>query len=276
MLDVAVVTVNYKMRDKVVVMLRSLVRDLAGGSLRVQLIVVDNASGDGVAEVINHEFRNDSFRPIVIAAPKNVGFGRGNNIAIRRFEARYYFMANSDLLFLPEQLQAIERLYKFMERRLDIGIVAPRLELPDGNTQPSCMRFPGLFDQPLYRLGFHQRYPWAKRSVEHLHMSDFDHTRTQPIDWATGAALFIRGSWLREIGGFDERYFMYFEDCDLCRTFWSRGWPVYYKGDVMIRHGHERASAKIPGLRAVVANPLTRVHLASWIRYTWKWRGKRI
>ena len=301
MFDIVTVTVNYKMRENALAMLRSLFRDIQGANLKVQPVVVDNGSGDGIKDALMKEFfvsvissetrnltssatqgvgslgepRDDMKRHVVfIDAGGNVGFGRGNNLALKKFEAKYYFIANPDLVFLENQPRAIERLYQFMEDNPKIGIVAPRLMLMNGQIQSSCMRFPRFFDQPIYRLGLHKKYDWARRRVEYLHMKDFDHIKIQPIDWATGAALFVRGSMLREVRFFDERYFMYFEDTDLCRKFWSHGWPVYFKGDIVIQHGHERASAKVPGLKSVLLNPLTRVHIISLIKYWLKWLGR--
>ncbi|MFH1430593.1 MAG: glycosyltransferase [Candidatus Uhrbacteria bacterium] len=274
-IDVAVVTVNYKMREQVLTMLRSLYRDTVGGSLRVQPVVVDNASDDGIVDAIAREFHGYDPEPIVIASPENIGFGCGSNIAFRAVAARYYLTANPDLVFLDEQRGTIAQLHTFLEAHLEIGILAPKLRLTNGQIQRSCMRFPAFLDHPAYRLDWHRRYRWAQKRVDRLHMENVDHAETRPIDWAVGAALFVRGSYLHEAGGFDERYFMYFEDCDFCRTFWSRGWPVYYKGDVVVDHGHERSSARIPGVRSLFVNPLTRTHLKSLVQYSWKWRGKR-
>ena len=312
MYDIVTVTVNFKMRDKIMEILRSLFRDIASGggqapALQVLPVIVDNASGDGIKEALEKEFevitpspqpsppkegegvygmsplpagegQGEGRKPRVsfINAGVNVGFGRGNNLGLKQFEAKYYFIANPDLVFLENQPGTIERLYQFMEEHPKVGMVAPQLRLTNGETQPSCLRFPRFLDQPIYRLGWHKKYDWARRRVEHLHMKDFDHRKTQPIDWATGAALFVRGAMLRKVGFFDERYFMYFEDTDLCRTFWSRGWPVYYKGDIIVQHGHERASARVPGFKSVLLNPLTRVHIKSLLKYWWKWRGKTI
>ncbi|MBI4135512.1 glycosyltransferase family 2 protein [Candidatus Uhrbacteria bacterium] len=279
MFDVVTVTVNFKMKDKILAMLRSLFRDIQGTNLKVQPVVVDNASGDGIEETLKKEFGD---RVVFLDAGGNIGFGKGNNLGLKKFEAKYYFIANPDLVFLENlpaqagQQRTLERLYQFMEEHQKVGMVAPRLQLPNGEIQPSCMRFPRFLDQPIHRLGLHKKYDWARKRVEHLHMKDFDHSKTAPIDWATGAALFVRGEWAKAVGFFDERYFMYFEDTDLCRTFWSRGWPVYYKGDVVIQHGHERASAKVPGLKSVLLNPLTRVHIKSLLQYAIKWRGQRV
>ncbi|MDO8505391.1 MAG: glycosyltransferase family 2 protein [bacterium] len=273
MYDIVTVTVNYKMKDKIVVMLRSLFRDIEGTNLKVQPVIVDNGSGDGIEETLKKEFGG---RVLFIDAEGNVGFGKGNNAALKKFDATYYFIANPDLVFFENQPRTIERLYQFMEAHKKVGIVAPQLILPSGQLQPSCMRFPKIFDPPMHRLGLHKKYDWARRRIDHMHMKDFDHTKTSPIDWATGASIFCRGSMLKEIGFFDERYFMYFEDTDLCRSFWSKGWPVYYKGDIAIQHGHQRASAKVPGIKSVLLNPLTRIHIKSLLQYSWKWRGQRI
>ena len=217
MYDIITVTVNYKMKDKILAMLRSLFRDVEGSNLKVQPVIVDNDRADGLEVALSKEFGP---RVIYLDAGGNVGFSHGNNMALKKFEAKYYFIANPDLVFLENQLRTVERLYELMEAHPKVGIVAPRLQLPNGETQPSCMRFPKFLDQPIHRLGLHKKYDWARHRVEHLHMKDFDHGKTQPIDWATGAALFVRGEWARQVEFFDERYFMYFEDTDLCRTFW--------------------------------------------------------
>lgn len=273
MYDILTVTVDFKMKEKILEMLRSLFHDLEGTSLRVQPVIVDNASGDGIGEALKKEFGD---RVIFIDAGANVGFAKGNNLAFRKFDAKYYFAVNPDLVFFEDQPNTLERLYRFMEEHPKVGIVAPKLMLRTGEIQPSCMRFPRFLDQPIHRLGLHKKYDWARKRVEHLHMKEFDHAKTGPVDWATGAALFVRGPWFKEVGFFDERYFMYFDDTDLCRTFWSHGWPVYYKGDIIVQHGHERASAKVSGLKSVLLNPLTRVHIKSLIQYAWKWRGQKL
>jgi GT2 family glycosyltransferase len=242
----------------------------------VQPVVVDNGSHDGIAAAIEREFRDVERPPVCIAAERNLGFGRGNNLALRTFDAAYYFIANPDLVFLEDQAGTIGRLHAFMESAPYVGLVAPRLQLPDGATQPSCMRFPGFFDHPMYRTGLHRRFRWARARVDRLHMTDVDHTATRPVDWVTGAAMFVRGHALRAAGYFDERYFLYCEDCDLCRSCWATAWPVYYKGDIVVQHGHARSSAAVPGLKSILVNPLTRVHIRSLVQYTTKWWGTRV
>ncbi|MDP3244580.1 MAG: glycosyltransferase family 2 protein [bacterium] len=268
MYDIVTVTVNYKMKDKVLAMLRSLFSDVEGSGLKIKAVVIDNASLDGLEQELAEKFPQVE----CVVNSRNLGFGAANNIALRKYESKYFFLVNPDIVF-PVGRKSCQKLYEFMEGQPKIGLVAPKLVLASGAVQLSCLRFPGFWDQPFYRLEFQKRYDWAKRKIDKLLMSDFNHDKVLPVDWATGAAIFIRFQALRQVGFFDERYFMYFEDCDLCRRFWEAGWPVYYKGDVALEHGYERASAKIPGVKSVFQNKLTRIHLNSLMKYWWKWRN---
>ena len=89
-----------------------------------------------------------------------------------------------------------------------------------------------------------------------------------------GSAMFARKEALGEVGLFDERFWMYYEDIDWCLRMWEAGWPVYYLHDIVIMHAHGRGSAKVPGvMKALLKNKLARVHLSSWLKFMWKWRG---
>jgi len=92
-----------------------------------------------------------------------------------------------------------------------------------------------------------------------------------------GSAMFVRNKAVKEVGLFDERYWMYAEDSDWCRRMWEMHWPVYYVHDIVVKHTHGRGSAKVPGIfKALLKNKLARVHLISWFKYMWKWRDKKI
>ncbi|MBI5023119.1 MAG: glycosyltransferase [Candidatus Magasanikbacteria bacterium] len=148
--------------------------------------------------------------------------------------------------------------------------------LPQEPLQYSCYRFPDFWI-PLYRRSSLGEFKKNRRKVARYLMNDFNHERNQPVDWIMGSAMFARASALEQTGLFDERYFMYFEDCDLCRRFWDANWPIYYIHDIKIKHRHGKGSAKVPGfLSSIMKNPLTRVHITSWLKYMWKWRFKTI
>lgn len=272
MYDIVATTVNYKMKEKILKMLSTFFADIEGLPLKIKFVAVDNASFDGLAEELAKKYPQVD----CLVNQRNLGFGEANNLVFSKYQAKYFFLINPDISFPPNQ-RLTENLYNFLEENQKIGLVAPRLILTESNTvQPSCLCFPSLLDPPFYRLGLHKRYLKIQKRVSKFLMEDFDHQSVLPVEWVTGAALFIRSKALKEVGFFDRRFFMYFEDCDLCRRFWKAGWPVYYKGDVFLYHQHERASAKIPGVKSIFKNHLTRVHLQSLIKYWWKWRGDKI
>lgn len=252
-------------------MFDSFFQDIQSTELKIQSVVIDNASMDDLEQSLVKKF--PQVRCFINS--KNLGFGTANNFALQKFEAKYYFLINPDIIF-PKDQKITKKLFEFMEKYPKIGLVSPKLLHENNEVQPSCLRFPGFWDHPLYRLGLNKKYQWAEKRVSALLMNKFDHSKVLPIDWATGAAFFIRGDALRQVGFFDERFFMYFEDCDLCRRFWENGLPVYYKGDAFLIHGHERASARIPGFRSIFQNKLTRVHLYSLMKYWFKWRSNKL
>ena len=266
--DVAIIIVNYKMKADIVKCLASLFPDFSGDSLNVRVTVVDNASGDGIDDFLKQNYPGVQ----CIVLPDNKGFGHANNAGIKATGAEYYFILNPDTRFLPGA-RTIRRLYNWMETHPKVGLIGPKLVYPDGSLQNSCFRFPAFW-QPLYsRTSFGTRSKGQGKRDKFL-MRDFDHHRTQPVDWIMGSAMFARGSAIKEVGFFDDRFFMYYEDSDWCRRFWDFGWPVYYVHDIVIEHAHRRGSAKVPGvLSALIKNKLARVHLASWLKYMWKWRG---
>ena len=162
-----------------------------------------------------------------------------------------------------------------MDEHPKIGCIGPKLLNTDGTLQYSCYRFDwqSILIKPLKQINFDKKYKWVKKFSDRLLMKDFDHNSTMPVDWVLGAAMVVRQEVIDQVGSFDERYFMYLEDSDWCRTMWNHGWSVYYVHDIIITHKYTRESAKIPGIiKALVKNKLARIHLKSWLQYVWKWR----
>lgn len=272
MKDINIVFVNYLMKDQLLCAIDSVLKDIADCPYDVQITVVDNSRNeDGIQEEISSRF------PSVfgIDPGENAGFGRGNTIGFQKTPARYYLALNCDTV-IPEQSGTIARMIRFMDDNPKIGCIGPKLLNSDGSVQYSCYRFDllSILIKPFKQLRFDERYAWVRKRTHRLLMRDFDHGKTQPVDWVLGAAMMVRKEVIEDVGWFDERYFMYLEDADWCRRMWGAGWPVYYVHDIVIRHAHARESAKIPGLfRALCKNKLARIHAMSWIKFLWKWRG---
>lgn len=271
MKDLTLVFVNYLMTDQLLRALESLEKDLSSCPYNVQVTVVDNSlNQDGVGESIAERFP----WVLVIDPGENVGFGKANTIGFQRTPARYYCALNCDTV-IKENSNTIARMVQFMDQHPAIGSIGPKLLNSDGTIQYSCYRFdlPSLLIKPLKQLRFDERYTWVRKHTERLLMKDFDHSKTQPVDWVLGAAMMVRKEVTDQIGWFDSRYFMYLEDADWCRRMWEQGWPVYYVHDIVLEHAHARESAKIPGLfRALCKNKLARIHAVSWLKFLWKWR----
>lgn len=272
MKDIHIVIVNYKMKDDIDRCLQTLQVDIQRSGLDVSVVVVDNSkNSDGIKDLINESYPDVSYHD----AGGNIGFGKANNQGLLLQDARYYFVLNPDTQFLNDTKSILYDLYTYMESTPDVGIVTPKLLNNDGSIQYSCNRFPKFLDQPLRRLNIEDRFNWIKRRVNQLLMTDFDHNSIIDIDWAIGAALFVRSQAIAEVGMFDDQFFMYFEDCDWCRRMWKHGWRVVYNAEIILHHGHRRQSADVPGIMAVLKSPLTRIHIASWLKYFWKWRMRR-
>ncbi len=271
MKDLHVVFLNHFCKQDILSAVNSVLNDIKGSPYDIHISVVDNSlNQDGLKEDLSQKFPGVSY----VEVDKNLGFGQGNVKGFKTVPARYYFALNRDIL-IPPNTRTLDRLVEFMDKNEEIGCVGPKLVNSDGSLQHSCFRFDlnSILIKPFKQINWDKKYSWVKKHTDQLLMSDFDHKETRPVDWVLGAAIFVRGKVAEEVGWFDERYFMYLEDCDWCKTMWENGWPVYYMHDVVIKHGYARESAKIPGIRGLFLNKLARIHMASWIKYMWKWRA---
>lgn len=268
MYDVCISLVNTNEREDIERCLVSLYEDMKGVSFSYGIVIVDNASTDKSDVFLKEKFPEIT----LLKQEKNEGFGASHNRTLKEIEGKYYFILNPDTIFLPGG-RIIEKMYNWMESHPKVGMMGPKVVYPDGSLQYSCYRFP-TFWQPVYsrtKLGAKGK---GKHVADHFLMKDFDHESTRPVDWVMGSAMFVRAEAIKKAGVFDERYWMYAEDSDWCRRMWEANWPVYYVHDIVIQHFHRRSSAKVPGvINALLKNKFARVHLTSWLKYFWKWRG---
>lgn len=259
------------MKDDILASLQTLMDDIRDSAYCVHVTVTDNSENkDGIKEDLAAQFPSVEY----IDCGGNIGFGQGNNKGFAACKARYYFAINRDTLF-PAGAKTVDRLIAYMDAHPKVGCIGPKLTNMDGSLQYSCYRFdlPSILIKPLKQINFDQRWKWVAKHTDRLLMKDFDHHSTRPVDWVLGAAMVVRDEVVEELGMFDDRYFMYLEDADWCMRMWEAGWPVYYVHDIVIQHRHERGSAKIPGIwNALFKNKLARIHLASWMKFIWKWR----
>jgi N-acetylglucosaminyl-diphospho-decaprenol L-rhamnosyltransferase len=214
---VSAVVVNYKARDH-------LLRCLA--SLRAEgvedIVVADNASGDDSEQAVAAADPD----VVYVQTGANLGMGAGNNrAAVRTDRSRPYLLCiNPDALLQPG---ALEAMVAVLEARPEVGIVGPRIVDPDGTLYPSVRTFPTLVDSIGHAfLGL----VWAGNPfTRRYRMLDEDHDRAGDVEWVSGSCFLIRRTAWDALGGFDEGYFMYAEDSDLCWRARAAGWVVAFE-----------------------------------------------
>jgi N-acetylglucosaminyl-diphospho-decaprenol L-rhamnosyltransferase len=237
---------------------RSLRDDQSAGA--VELVVVDNGSTDGSVDALRAAFPDVS----VIESPNNLGYAGGANLGTRATNAPVVAVCNSDLSVRSGTAGAlVERL----ERESDLGAIGPALENPDGSRYPSARAVPRLRDavgHGVFGLVW-PRNPFTRR----YRQLDADPDEPRDVDWVSGAAVWLRRRAVDEVGGWDERYFMYVEDVDLCWRLRSAGWRISFEPRGRVVHV-QGASTRLQPHRMVVA------HHRSLLRFAAKrWRGWR-
>ena len=264
MFDINIVIVNHKNKDDISVCLKSLFLDIKNSNLKIIVHILDNSqNADSIKEFLNKEY------PLVkyINPGANIGFGKANNIGFKKEKAKFYLALNPDIEFIEPN--TLKRMVDFLRKNTTIGIVGPKLLNLDGSIQNSCYCFPGIFDQFYKR--FNLKIKYFSKKVDNYLMQDFDHAKNIPVNWIMGSFMLVRSELVEKIGFFDDRFFMYFEDCDWCQRAWKADYKVYYLANVTAKHGHRRESAKGKNLLSLLINPTSRIHLKSWIKYFLKW-----
>lgn len=206
------------------------------GHMPHEVILVDNASSDGSADMVRREFPEVR----LIANAENVGFGRANNQAMRVARGDFFFLLNSDTLLVDPSL---ERFVELFASQPDVGIAGCRLLNEDRTTQSSCGRFPSLrvaFVEELMLYKFLSR----RAQGELLLGGYWPHDRARDVDAVWGAAMLVRRELFEATGGFDERIFMYGEDLDWCMRAHALGWRVRFQPECAIVHLDHRSSAQ--------------------------------
>jgi hypothetical protein len=232
MSKIAVIIVSWNCRESLSRCLKSLKEH---GPPGLEIIVVDNASVDGTGQEIPLRFPDIHFLP----QEKNLGFAAANNIGVSVTKADYLFFLNPDTFIKP---RAIEILQDFMEKTPRCALAAPTLFDTKGNILQSIFRFPSLWNYWTEHSFF---LPLRERLKKLFLRKDLPFTpdfKPCEIDWATGAAILVRRNALEGESVFDERYFMYSEDADLCKRLSEQGWKRYLLPDAQVVHSHRQSS----------------------------------
>jgi len=254
---ISIIIVTYNSAEFILSCLQSIRDSLAG--LEHEVIAVDNHSTDGSRSLIRENFPE----LCLIHNKFNFGFSRAVNQAVRVAKGKYLLILNPDVQLLPG---SAEKAIRFLEENGGVGVLLPKLLNPDGSLQFSCRSF---FNFPYFLF---RRTPLGKifpnhRVIRKHFMMDWDHADPREVDWGLGGCMFLRREALRGGKIFDERFFLYMEDVDLCFQMKENGWKVIYYPEAVMVHAHLRQSAR------GIFNGARWEHLKSVIKFYRKYGG---
>lgn len=228
--ELSILIVNWKTRALLRACLASL-RDYPP-ALSHEILVADNASGDGSAAMVAAEF------PTVrlFANTTNLGYAAGNNQLLRVAQGRLWLLLNPDIEIRPELgVAPFDALADHLARHPACGAVAAKLVQPDGQTQQSCRGFPHPLDLITEWSGLARRLP---RAWGQYRLWAFDHEHLRTVDQPMAACLLLRAAVARRVGLFDEQFPIFFNDVDLAWRFYAGGWRIdYLPAAAVLHHG---------------------------------------
>lgn len=236
MIDLSIVIVNYNAKSYLEACLQSINKTI--NSINYEVFVVDNNSSESIEDMMESKFPGVK----LILNNSNEGYAKANNKAIKKCSGKYILLLNNDTVLLPG---AIDILYSFIEKSPDIGIVGPQTLSDQQTLQESFCKTPNLltefFRKTIYNRSIKKRDSfWGKKLYQ-------EYQREQEVDWVTGACMMIRKEAIVDVDLFDDNFFMYFEDADLCCKVREKGWKVKYTPSAKIIHyvGRSRETNKM-------------------------------
>lgn len=239
-------------------MIRNAAESFLNTNLNVKLYIIDNSPTSDLQtafEGLPVEYHLNG---------ENVGYGRGHNWAIEQADtSRYHLILNPDIVI---HKGTIAELIQFMDSNPDAGMVCPKVLNENGSVQYLNKRYTTVYDLFLRRFLPKKLRPLFQKRLDYYEMKDMGYDSIYDVPFVPGAFMFCRTHSLKEVGGFDPRYFMYFEDADLSRKFQTHGYKTIYYPHVSVTHLWERASHKSIKMALML--------IVNGVRYFNKWGWK--
>lgn len=242
--------VTYNNKDKIEKTISSVLEQTKG--VNFELFVVDNNSTDGTPDFIEERFPEVN----VIRSQRNNGFGAGHNMVIPFLNSKYHVVINPDIILKSD---VITELCSYADKHDDVGLLSPQIRFEDGRIQQLGKRNPTV--RYLGSHWFHKGDEPSKTMIEYC-MLDKPTDEPFEITNATGCFMFFRTAVFKKLGGFDERFFMYLEDCDIARRV-SKEYKALHYPMADVYHLWERGSKR--------NKKLLKIHIESIIKYFLKW-----
>ena len=247
--QLSVSIVSYHNFEDIKMLLES-IKEKTSPDLSRKIYIVDNADEQDKFRELEELYPEVEY----IHTGENLGFGKGHNLVMDRVDSEYHAIVNPDVLLHDD---AFSTLIDFA-KKTDSGMTVPKLVTPDGKRLAAYRRDPNLLDM-VCRIWFRSAFP--KRVATH-ELSDQDYSKPFQVPFAQGSFLVCKTDLLKQLGGFDDEFFMYLEDADLCRRM-NEISKVMYCPYTTVEHRWEKGSHK--NFR------LFKIHIQSWIKYFRKW-----
>lgn len=259
-MDISIITVAFKCKNDIDVTLDAVFKSQT--SANFEYILLDNDSQDGTVEMVKEKYLS---RPEIaqklelIETGSNLGFGKGNNIGMAKAKGDYILLLNSDTKVDPDNLEVM---WRFMQSHPEVGAATCKLVRRDGQIDKASRRSEPNLMRSFFRLfGFQSLFP---KMFGAYNMLNSDPNVESELEACSGAYMFIRRECYEKVGGFDEQFFMYGEDLDLCRRIREAGFKIWWYPKTSCVHYRGQSSKKTPQIM------LRAFHQSNWIYYK-KW-----
>ena len=232
-MDLSIIIVNYETYDLTKQTIKSVITQEQ--PFNYDIYLVDNGSTDGSIERLQEDFLKESKDGTIkfILNPENRGFAHANNLALKKTQAEYVLLLNSDTVVLDNCLEAS---LNYMETHQDTGALGCKVVLPDNTLDKACRRsFPDFYVSFYRMTGLSRLFPKSKRFGRY-NLTYLDEDETYEVDCVVGAFMLVRQKTIQEVGLLDETFFMYGEDIDWCYRIKAANWKIIYFSDAKIIH----------------------------------------
>ena len=226
-MDLSIIIVNYNVKEFLQTLLHSI--EKASSNITKEVIVVDNASDDASVEFIKNKFQSVN----LIENKSNLGFGKANNQALEIARGEFILLINPDAVVSED---TFDKMISFFRENPDAGLAGCKILNADGSLQLACRRsFPGPWTSFTKVTGLSNLFPNSKLFARY-NLTYLDENDTYEVDAISGSFMMMRKQVYKKVGGFDERFFMYGEDLDICYRVQQAGYKVYYVHSTQIIH----------------------------------------
>ncbi len=249
-MDLSCIIVNYYNSGPLKDCLESIYKTVHG--IDFEIIVVDNSEDDPSLQTLKGLYPKAQF----ISNPSNVGFSKANNQAAKIARGDVFIFLNPDTILSD---QAINSMKNYFCSHAEIGALGPKVVDPDGSLQYSCRHYPTLWTGLFNRYSILSRLFPKNRFTSQYLMLDFDHNEILQVDWLSGCCLMVSKNVFEKVGGFDENYFLFNEDIDLCHMINQAGKEVIYFPEANVTHQVSTSNSKT-STKVIVQRHLGMMH----------------